>query len=246
MNKSYASSLRQSGQRGSQKDRTTHYNKNDARVTKAASIIIKYLARFLAKISARRYRCEKLFENAVQALDGPAIINAYNRTKFYGVASKAISSYIDRSQDLVGTMMTEAHVADRLQDAVRSGNEDLLKSAIQLAESSSACNILLLGEARLALEELRRTKLDLSNMQHLLDSCTSIAKLVSSYDSIQDKIENALLAGKGNDSLVKTALYRYIHIHTHAAATLTTTYTNQHTTYWSISFYTFTLPFCNL
>ena len=206
MNKSHSASLRFSSSKSA--PRATTYNKNDARLTKAVGIIVKYLMRFLAKQNARRYRCEKLFEQAVQALDGPAIINAYNRTKFYGVTSRAISSYIDRSQDLVGTMMTEAHVADRLQDAMRSGNEDLLKSAIQLAESSSACNLLVLGEAKQALEELRRTKVDLSNMQQLLDNCTSIAKLVACYDNIQDKIENALLAGKGNDTLVKTALYR--------------------------------------
>lgn len=206
MNKSHSASLRFSSSKSA--PRATTYNKNDARLTKAVGIIVKYLMRFLAKQNARRYRCEKLFEQAVQALDGPAIINAYNRTKFYGVTSRAISSYIDRSQDLVGTMMTEAHVADRLQDAMRSGNEDLLKSAIQLAESSSACNLLVLGESKQALEELRRTKVDLSNMQQLLDNCTSIAKLVACYDNIQDKIENALLAGKGNDTLVKTALYR--------------------------------------
>jgi hypothetical protein len=154
------------------------------------------------------YMCETQFERAFKIKDQTKLYIAIKNMQKLGVKSKALSSYKKSASAVILDKLSEAHIVDQLQEAIRSDSDYLLKEALSHAESSKMTFLPQVATAKQRIAAHAQLKAGLAWLEKELNLANTVPRLLQSVDYIRRLIKEASLKSLHHEPVCEEALFR--------------------------------------
>ena len=146
---------------------------------------------------AKIVKCEVKLGRAMRSRGELDLIRSIALVDQLNIRTKDVKSMRQSAKELLLEVQGESFVCATLEQAIANMNDEMLTTAIELAESTGMTYLPALEVARQALLRVNRSRAVLGTMKTLLDKCTTVPSLLSNYNQLQDLIVQATHMGLG-------------------------------------------------
>lgn len=174
----------------------------------SASVIQKRVRGMLARIRWAIRKAEHYLERAIISRSERLLEEAIIMTEAMKSRPKRIKEICANAKILLVTVQGEVFVKGQLEDAMATQNDELISSAIRLAEDAGMTYLEEYSRGKQALDREVRRRAVLSHIQGTLDRCSSIPSLVKYADKLEGLILTATHLGLSGEVLVQDATSR--------------------------------------
>jgi hypothetical protein len=174
----------------------------------SATLIQKRVRGMIARIRWSIKKAEFYLERAILSRSERLLEEAIVLTESMKSKPKKIKDICANAKILLVTVQGEVFVKSQLEDAMATQNDELISSAIRLAEDAGMTYLEEYSRGKQALDREVRRRAVLSHIQGALDRCGSIPSLIKHADKLEGLVLTATNLGLSGEVLVQDATGR--------------------------------------
>lgn len=174
----------------------------------SATLIQKRARGMIARIRWTIRKAEFFLERAIVSRSERLLEEAIVLTERIKSKPKKLKEICANAKILLVTVQGEIYVKSQLEDAMATQNDELISSAIRLAEDAGMTYLEEYSRGKQALDREVRRRAVLSHIQGTLDRCSSIPSLIKFADKLEGLVLTATNLGLSGEVLVQDATGR--------------------------------------
>lgn len=174
----------------------------------SATCIQKHIRGSQGRSKARTARVHISLERAINGRSELDIQKAILLVDELGVKTKHARTLRQNAKELLLEVQGESFVKVQLEDAIVTDSDELLASALDLAERAGMTYLEVYKRAKLSYERVLQKRSVLGNLKNLLDTCTSVPKLLANQEKLNEYVAHCTEIGLGGEYLVQDTLLR--------------------------------------